>query len=89
VTLSAHATLFDPRFRSAVSALNRRIALGGLGSADRARAYSVIYGAIISQATTLAFMDVFALLAVLAALMFLLSFTLKKNQVGAAHAAVE
>jgi DHA2 family multidrug resistance protein len=89
VTLSAHATMFDPRFRSAVKALNRRLSLGGPASADRARAYTLIYGSIISQATTLAFMDVFALLAVLAALMFLLSFTLKNNEVGAAHAAAE
>ena len=89
VTLSAHATIFDPRFRSAVRALNRRISPGGLASSERARAYAVIYGAIIGQATTLAYMDVFALLAVLAALMFALSFTLRKNAVGAAPAAVE
>src|SRR5258705_7911682 len=61
VTLSAHATIFDPRFRSAVRALNRRISPGGLASSEGARAYAVIYAGIISQATTLAFMDVFAL----------------------------
>jgi DHA2 family multidrug resistance protein len=89
VTLSAHATVFNPRFRSAVNALSRRISLGGSASAGRARAYAAIYGGIISQATTLAYVDVFALLAVLAALMFALSFALKNNEVGGAHAAVE
>lgn len=89
VTLSAHATMFNPRFRSAVNALSRRTSLGGPESAGRARAYAAIYGGIISQATTLAYVDVFALLAVLAALMFALTFALKKNEVSAAHTAVE
>jgi DHA2 family multidrug resistance protein len=89
VTLSAHATVFNPRFRSAVNALARRSALGGSASAGRARAYAAIYGSVVSQATTLAYVDVFALLAVLAALMFVLSFALKNNEVGGARAAVE
>jgi MFS transporter, DHA2 family, multidrug resistance protein len=88
-TLAAHATMFNPRFRSVVNALARRISLGGPRSAGRARAYAAIYGTIISQATTLAYVDVFSLLAVLALLMFLLSLVLRKNQVGAARAAVE
>jgi DHA2 family multidrug resistance protein len=88
VTLSAHATAFNPHFQSALRALARRIP-PGTGSGGRARAYAAIYGGIISQAATLAFIDVFALLAVLAALMFALSFALKTNAVGAAPAAVE
>jgi DHA2 family multidrug resistance protein len=89
VTLSAHATMFNPRFRSALTAQARRLSLRGPASAGRSRAYAAVYGSIVSQATTLAYVDVFALLAVLAALMFALSFTLKRNALGAAHAAVD
>jgi DHA2 family multidrug resistance protein len=86
VTLSAHATTFNPRFRQAVAALARRAAGAGRGAAGRAPAYAALYGALIGQATTLAYIDVFALLAVLAALMFLLTFALKTNRPGAASA---
>jgi DHA2 family multidrug resistance protein len=89
VTLSAHATTFNPRFRAAVGALSRRMSRGGPVSAGRARAYAAIFGGIVSQAQTLAYVDVFALLAVLAALMCALSLALKTNQAGAGHVAAE
>jgi DHA2 family multidrug resistance protein len=88
VTLSAYATTYNPRFRDAVYALNRRLSRGP-AAAGRARAYTAIYGSLIREATTLAYTDVFALLALLAALMLALSFALKRNEVGAPHAAVE
>jgi DHA2 family multidrug resistance protein len=83
VTLSAHATTFNPRFQRAVEMLAQRSARAGRGAAGRAPAYAALYGGLISQATTLAYLDVFALLAVLAALMFGLTFALKSNPVGA------
>lgn len=83
VTLTAHATTFNPRFRHAVEMLAQRGARAGRGAAGRAPAYAALYGGLISQATTLAYLDVFALLAVLAALMFGLTFALKSNPVGA------
>jgi DHA2 family multidrug resistance protein len=82
VTVSAYATTFNPRFRRAVAALSRHTSLRGPLSAGRARAYAAIYGGVISQATTLAYMDVFTLLAALAAMMFALSFALKRNEAG-------
>jgi MFS transporter, DHA2 family, multidrug resistance protein len=82
VALSAHATAFNPRFGQAVATRARRFALAGRGAAGRAPAYAAIYGGIVREATTLAYLDVFALLAVLAALMFLTTFLLKANPVG-------
>ena len=88
VTLSSHATTFNPQFRQAVGMLSERLARAGRGSAGRAPAYAAVYGGLIGQATTLAYLDVFALLAVLAALMFLLTFALKTNPVGVGHTVV-
>jgi DHA2 family multidrug resistance protein len=88
VTLSAHATMFNPRFRGVVSALSRPASTGHSASAGRARAYAAIYGSIVREATTLAYTDVFAVLAALAALMFLLTFALRKNPVGTRSAAL-
>jgi DHA2 family multidrug resistance protein len=82
VTLSAHATMFNPRFRGVVSELSRRLSMGQPASPGRARAYAAVYGNLVRQATTLAYTDVFALLAALAAVMFVLTFTLRKNPVG-------
>ena len=42
-------------------------------------AYALIYRTVVLQATTLAYIDTFLLLAVIAAIMFVLSFALRKN----------
>jgi DHA2 family multidrug resistance protein len=90
VTLSANATMFNPPFRAAIDGLAHEIAPGGPISAGLARAYAAVYRTIVGQATTLAFVDTFAILGVAAALMFALTFTLKKNPIGAgAPVAVE
>ena len=88
VTLSAHATTFNPAFRNAVGGLTRQI--NGPSPAGPARALATVYRAIVTQATILAYMDAFAILGVAAALMFALTFALKKNPIGAsARVAVE
>ncbi len=46
------------------------------------KAYSLVYQSLIGQASTLAYLDTYGLLAAGAAIMFLLSFTLKKNEPG-------
>jgi DHA2 family multidrug resistance protein len=90
VTLSAHATMFNPSFRDAVAGLAHRIAPAGPASAGRAHAYAMLYRTIVGQATTLAYLDTFATLSVAAVLMFALTFALKKNPIGAgARVAVE
>src|SRR5207244_10942340 len=67
VTLSAHATMFNPSFREAVGGLSQPLSAGGPVSAGRARAFAAVYRAIVDQATVLAYVDTFAILGVAAA----------------------
>ena len=46
------------------------------------KAYASIYRMVQAQATTLAYIDTFMVLAVISAIMFVLSFVLKKNDPG-------
>jgi hypothetical protein len=45
-------------------------------------AYGLLYRTVVYQATTLAYIDTFWVLAMGAAIMFVLSFALKKNELG-------
>jgi DHA2 family multidrug resistance protein len=79
----AHATPAHPAFRQAVSALAARLAHAGLEAGLAARhAYALIYRALVGQATTLAYIDTFWVLAAGAGVMFLLSFGLQRNDPG-------
>jgi DHA2 family multidrug resistance protein len=81
--LVAHVTPGSPTFRESVTALAHRLTAAGLDSNLALRqAQARIYRQTIAQATTLAYIDTFSLLAVAAAIMFLLSFALKKNDPG-------
>src|SRR5579862_2054682 len=87
VYLSAHATAGQPVFAQSVQGLAARLAASGVESSLATRqAYGTLYRAVIGQATTLAYIDTFWVLAVGAAIMFVLSFALKKNQPGAGGA---
>ena len=80
VHLVAHATPAQPAFRQAASGLAARLAHAGLEAGDAARyANALLYRALIGQATTLAYIDTFWVLAAGAGLMFLLSFGLQRN----------
>ncbi len=81
--LAAHTTLGKPAFILAAKALAARLAASGL-DATRAssQAYGRIYGELIGQATTLAYIDTFWVLAVGSAIMFMVSFALRKNEPG-------
>jgi DHA2 family multidrug resistance protein len=82
--LSAHMTAGQPEFLSAAHGLAARLHGSGLNaSLANRQAYARLYRALISQATTLAYIDTYWILAVGAAVMFLLAFALKKNQPGA------
>jgi DHA2 family multidrug resistance protein len=84
VQLVAHTTLGQPQFTQAADALSRRLATSGLDpSRAGVQAYARLYNGMVAQATTLAYIDMFWVLCVGAAIMFLLSFALRKNQVGA------
>ena len=86
VHLVAHATLGQSQFTQAADALSRHLATSGLDpSRATVQAYARLYNGIVAQATTLAYIDMFWVLCVGAAIMSLLSFALRKNQVGVAR----
>jgi DHA2 family multidrug resistance protein len=81
--LVSHVTPGSQTFRDVVAGLAQRLTAAGLdGNLALRQASARIYRATIAQATTLAYIDTFSTLAVLAAIMFLLSFVLKKNDPG-------
>ena len=55
----------------------------------QARAHAVLYGVAQQQGVTLAYIDTFWVLGVIAAIMFGLSFALKRNEPGQAEAHAE
>jgi DHA2 family multidrug resistance protein len=83
VYLAGHATPGKAPFTLEAKALAARLAVSGLDvSRASSQAYGRIYAALIGQATTLAYIDTFWILAVGAAIMFMVSFTLRKNEPG-------
>jgi DHA2 family multidrug resistance protein len=70
----------NPNFVKTANALSGHLASGGLGNYQgHLQAYARIYQSLLAQAANLAFIDIFEVLAVGAAIMFLLAFVLKKN----------
>jgi len=81
--LVGHARLDNPNFQNAVNGLAQRIGNSGQSPHDaQAVAIARIYQDVQTQAASLAYIDVFMVLAVGAAIMFCLSFALKKNDPG-------
>jgi len=83
VYLVAHVTAGRPTVTGAAAALAAHLVASGV-DADRAakQAYALLYQTVIAQANTLAYIDTFRVLAVGAAIMFVVSFALKKNDPG-------
>jgi len=80
----------NPNFQNTVNGLAERFAHSGLGTNEAlSRAYAQIYRTLQNQAASLAYIDTFMVLAVGAAIMFCLTFVLKKNHPGAGHVALE
>jgi MFS transporter, DHA2 family, multidrug resistance protein len=83
VYLVAHVNPGQPTFTQAVKALAARLAVSGLDiTRATSQAYARLYHVLIGQATTLAYIDTFWVLAVGAGIMFGLSFLLKRNEPG-------
>jgi DHA2 family multidrug resistance protein len=73
----------NPNFQNAANGLANRFAHLGLGTIEaHSRAYAQIYRSLQNQAASLAYIDTFMVLAVGAAMMFCLTFVLKKNDPG-------
>jgi DHA2 family multidrug resistance protein len=73
----------NPNFQHSVSGLAQRLGHAGMSPPDaQMGAYARIYQSIQAQAGTLAYVDTFMVLCVGSAIMFFLSFMLKKNEPG-------
>jgi DHA2 family multidrug resistance protein len=83
VFLVANVTPGQTTLADAVAALTSRVYTSGVNAVGATKvAYAILYRTVIIQATTLAYVDTFLLLAVMAAIMFVLSFFLRKNEPG-------
>jgi DHA2 family multidrug resistance protein len=73
----------NPNFQNSANGLARQLANSGLGAHEaHAQAYARIYQGLQAQAASLAYIDTFMVLAAGAAIMFCLTFALKKNDPG-------
>ena len=74
----------NPNFQNALNGLTQQLAHSGLGATEaRGQALARIYLAVQAQASGLAYIDTFMVLAVGSAIMLFLALTLKKNDPGA------
>jgi DHA2 family multidrug resistance protein len=81
--LTYHATNYDPAFRMQLQGLSRQLGAAGYTPPDaRASALGRIYESVQIQSQTLAYLDTYMVLAVAAAVMFVLTFLIKKNDPG-------
>jgi MFS transporter, DHA2 family, multidrug resistance protein len=81
--LVEHVTANNPNFVNAANRLAQHFATAGVGQHEaQLVAYAGIYRSLQAQAATLAYIDTFKVLAVGAAIMFFLSFVLKRNDPG-------
>ncbi|PYU17986.1 MAG: EmrB/QacA family drug resistance transporter [Acidobacteria bacterium] len=88
--LVAHAGPGQPVFVQAAAALATRLTISGFDAELAARkAYSLVYLGLVGQASTLAYLDAYGILATGAAIMFLLSFALRRNQASSGRVSLE
>ena len=88
--LVQHVTRGGPPFLNESAALAGRLNASGVQAECALRkSYGLLYQSTIAQATTLAYIDTFLVLAACSAIMFVLSFALKKNQPGGGRVVLE
>jgi DHA2 family multidrug resistance protein len=81
--LSGYVRQGNFNLQNSVIGLSQRLSSTGTAGADALKhAYALIYQEVQAQAATLAYIDTFMVLAVMSAIMFFLSFFLKKNDPG-------
>jgi DHA2 family multidrug resistance protein len=88
VYLTAHATAGDPVFSERIAGMTQTFISQGLPPDQaNARAYSLLNRIILGQASTLAYIDIISIMAVLVLLLAPCAFLMKRPQKGAAPAA--
>jgi len=88
--LVEQARVDNPNFVNTVQGLTRHFANAGMGRHEAsATAYASIYRSVQAQAASMAYIDTFMVLSVCAAVMFCVSFFLKKNDLGGGATIVE
>jgi len=81
--LVSHTTPGSQNFQNLVDSATRLFIHSGMSPPDaQHRAYATVYQLVQTQGATLAYIDTFWVLAVLSAIMFVLSFVLRKNDPG-------
>jgi len=79
---------WNKAFNSQVAGISQALQHAGISAADSThRAYAAVYGRLIKEAQTLAYLDVLVVFAVFTALMVPLVFVTKRAKPGAAPAA--
>jgi DHA2 family multidrug resistance protein len=88
--LVEYARVDNPNFQNAANGMARSLAHAGVGIHEaQMTAYARIYQSLQAQAASLAYIDVFMVLAVGAGIMFLLAFALRRNEPGGGAVVVE
>jgi MFS transporter, DHA2 family, multidrug resistance protein len=90
IYLTANVTPGGTNLHNEVTNLAARLIASGMDAVRALKqAEALVYRSVIGQATVLAYIDTYMILAVAAAIMFFLSFALKKNQPGSRRAGPE
>jgi MFS transporter, DHA2 family, multidrug resistance protein len=88
--LTAHVTPGTPIVEGRSTALTARLSAAGVQNSFAYRkSLGLLYQAVISQATLLAYVDIFLILTGIAAIMFVISFALRKNHPGGGQVIME
>jgi len=79
----AHASSGNPQFRDMIAGMSQAITMHGVDALQSAhKAYALMYREIIAQATTLAYVDVVSVLALVVACLTPLSYIMKRGLPG-------
>jgi DHA2 family multidrug resistance protein len=90
VYLVGNITNGQRSFDNTAAALTNRVFASGSGFNTAVnKSYALIYRSVIGQATMLAYIDTFLVLSAVAAVLFVVSFTLKRNELGSHRVMVE
>jgi hypothetical protein len=81
--LVAHASAGNPQFRAMIAGMSHGMTMRGVDAIESThRAYALMYREIIAQATTLGYVDVVSVLALIVAVLTPLPFIMKRGLPG-------